>query len=214
MIVHLKRDYGSLCMDPDEIEAMTISFYTGFFTTQDCTTPGLVTQHVPRKVTDEMNNDLSTPFSKDEVQTTLFMMHPNKAPGSDGFTVGFFQKHWQLIKEDVSKVVLNFLNGDEMPDSVNNSVLAFIPKLKNPQDLTNFRPIALCNVLYKICSKRIANKLRRLIDAVISEEQSTFILGQLIIDNLLIAYESIHYLKKEEGKVKGMCSEVGHDEGI
>jgi hypothetical protein len=111
-------------------------------------------------------------------------------------------------------VVLNFLNGDEMPDSVNNSVLAFIPKVKNPQDLTNFRPIALCNVLYKICSKIIANRLRRLIDAVISEEQSTFILGQLIIDNLLIAYESIHYLKKEEGKVKGMCSEVGHDEGI
>jgi hypothetical protein len=72
---------------------------------------------------------------------------------------GFFQTHWQHIKEDVSKAELQFLNGGEMLDMMNNIVLTLILKVKNPQDLTNFRPIALCNVLYKICFKAIANRL-------------------------------------------------------
>jgi hypothetical protein len=91
-----------------------------------------------------------------------------------------------------------------MPDMVNNTVLTLIPKVKNPQDLTNFRPIALCNVLYKICAKGIANRLRQLIDVFISEEQSSFISGHLITNNVLIAYESIHYSKQKKGK-SGAC---------
>jgi hypothetical protein len=109
--MHLRCDDDSLCMDPEEIESMTISFYRGLFTSQECTTPALVTHCVPRKVTDAMNDELSAPFSVEEIQTALFMMHPNKAPRPDGFTVGFFQKHWLHIKEDVSKAVLHFLNG-------------------------------------------------------------------------------------------------------
>jgi hypothetical protein len=88
---------------------------------------------------------------------------------------------------------------------VNDTVLALIPKVKNPQELSNFRPIALYNVLYKLCSKSIANRLGRLIDAVISEEQYAFIPGRLITDNVLIAYESIHYLKRKKGK-SGACA--------
>jgi hypothetical protein len=152
-----------------------------------------------------MNDELSVPFSTEEVQRALFMMHPNKAPGPDGFTTGFFQKHWQLIKGDVTTAVLQFLNGGDMLDMVNNTVLALIPKVKNPQNLMNFRPIALCNVLYKICSKTIANRLRPVMDSVISEEQSTFVSGQLITDNVLIGYESIHYLKWKKGKI-GDCA--------
>jgi hypothetical protein len=71
----------------------------------------------------------------------------------------------------VTTAVLHFLNIGDMPHAVNNTVLALIPKVKNPQNLTNFRPIALCNVLYKICSKTIANKLHPLMDSVISEER-------------------------------------------
>lgn len=79
---------------------------------------------------------------------------------------------------------------------INSTVLVFIPKVKNPQD---FRPTALCNVLYKICSKVIANRLRLVIDDIISEEQSAFVPGRLITDNVLVAYESIHYLRRKEG---------------
>jgi hypothetical protein len=88
------------------------------------------------------------------------MMHPNKAAWPDDFTVGFYQKHWFLIKEDVTRAVVQFLNGGDMPELINNTVIALIPKVKNPQELTNFRTIGLCNVIYKICSKTIANRVR------------------------------------------------------
>jgi hypothetical protein len=80
-------------------------------------------------------------------------MGPSKVPRPDGFTAGFFQRHWALVKESVISAVLGYLNGGEMSNEVNKNVLVLIPKVSNPQELTQFRPIALCNVLYKICSK-------------------------------------------------------------
>jgi hypothetical protein len=145
-------------------------------------------------VTDEMNMVLDRAFTPEEVGTTLFMMHLGKAPGSDGFNVGFFQRYWGTFKESVTMAVLDFLNGGEMPEEVNRTLLVLIPKVANPQQLSQYRPISLCNVLYKICSKSMAIRMRGFLDEIISEEQSAFVPGRLITDNVLIAYECIHYL--------------------
>lgn len=73
------------------------------------------------------------------------MMHPNKTPGPDEFMVGFYQKHWSLVGQDVSWAVLGFLNGGDMPEIVNNTVLVLISKVKHPHELTQFRLCATCS---------------------------------------------------------------------
>lgn len=91
-----------------------------------------------------------------------------------------------------------------MPKVINGTIVVLIPKVENPQEISQFQPISLCNVIYKICSKVLANHLRQCLDDIIFEEQSAFVLGRLIADNVLIDYECIHYLRNKKGN-SGAC---------
>lgn len=133
------------------------------------------------------------------------MMGPNKSPGPDGFTTGFYQTHWDLVGPSVCQAVMNFLDGGMLPDGINHTTIVLIPKIKNPQDMKHFRPISSCNVIYKICSKVLANRMRGFFEEIISEEQSAFVPVWLITDKLLTAYECINYLKRKKG-AKGPCT--------
>lgn len=75
------------------------------------------------------------------------------------------------------------------------------PKSKIPQKITKFRPISLCNVIYKIISKVVANRLKRILVVVINELQSAFVPGRLITNNVLVAFETMHCIdQRKKGK--------------
>jgi len=86
---------------------------------------------------------------------------------------------------------------------MNKTFIALIPKCKNPTSPKDFRPISLCNVVMKIVTKTIANRLKKILPEIIDEEQSAFVKGRLITDNALIAMECFHWTKKKKKGKKG-----------
>jgi hypothetical protein len=86
-------------------------------------------------------------------------MAPIKAPRPDGFSAEFYQQQWSIVGPEVCKVVLHFLNGARMEENINATYISLIPKKTAPKCVSDFRPISLCNVSYKIIAKVLANRL-------------------------------------------------------
>ena len=87
-----------------------------------------------------------------------------------------------------------------LPEGINDTAIVLIPQGANPEELKDFHPISLCNVIYKIISKCLVNHLRPFLDQIISKEQSAFVLGRLIMDNALIAFECVHAIQRNVGE--------------
>src|SRR3954470_1581141 len=102
--------------------------------------------------------------------------------------------------------MLGFLNGGDLPLGLNDTSITLIPKVRHPQNISQYRPIALCPVLYKLAAKAVTNRMRLCMDDIISEEQSAFVPGRLITDNVLVAYESVHTMKRRKKGKNYSCA--------
>ncbi|XP_024200181.1 uncharacterized protein LOC112203446 [Rosa chinensis] len=133
-------------------------------------------------VTPEMNSQFCSPYTQDEVRCALFQMYPTTSPWPDGMPPLFFQHYWEHIGGDVLEAVQSFLQTGQLLKKINFTHICLIPKINNPEHMSDLRPIALCNVIYKIYSK------------------SAFVIGRLIIDNILVANEIAHFVhNKRDG---------------
>ena len=133
-------------------------------------------------------------------------MAPLKAPGPNGMPPLFFQTYWTDVSMDVTHAVLSCLNSCSILKSINHTFITLIPKVNNLEKVSNFRPISFCNVIYKIISKLIANRLKPVLNSIISETQSAFIADRLITNNILITFESLHHMKNNCTRKKGFMA--------
>ena len=163
-------------------------------------------ENVERCITPEMNKYLLEAFGVEEVRYAINQMHPTKSPGPNGMSLLFYQKYWEVVSPYVTKCVLQILNSGSLPCVLNETYICLIPKVQCPQKITEFRPINLCNVIYKIVSKVLANRLKRILPKVIGEAQSAFVLGRQITDNVFVAFETMNSIKsKRKGKTRLMA---------
>ena len=132
-------------------------------------------------------------------------MHPIKSPDPDGMPPIFFQKYWNIVSQNVSDCILNILNTGVMPLEMNETHICLLPK-KKPQKITEYSPISLCNVTYRILAKVLANRLKKVLPNVINESQSASIPGRLIIDNVLVAFETMHHINQRRKGKEGLMA--------
>ncbi|CAL1390451.1 unnamed protein product [Linum trigynum] len=97
-----------------------------------------------------MNQSLLKPFTAEEIQKALFQLGATKAPGDDGFPALFFLKNWNTLAPRITAELTSFLHNGKIPESLNKTLIALVPKVKNPISPKDYRPISLCTVLYKI----------------------------------------------------------------
>ncbi|CAN0847041.1 Transposon TX1 uncharacterized 149 kDa protein [Linum grandiflorum] len=119
-------------------------------------------------------------------------MGPDKAPGSDSFNPAFYQDFWDIVGPSVTRDCQEWLQRNQVPPTMCQTNIIILPKVENSERMQDLRPISLCNVRYQILAKVLANRLRRFMPDLIKEEQSAFVQGRSIIDNAMIAFESIH----------------------
>ena len=153
-----------------------------------------------------MNLQLCKEFTDEEISDALFQIGPLKAPGPDGFPARFFQRNWLLMKGDVIKAVKAFFADGIMPQEVNDTTIVLIPKVAHPEQLSEFRPISLCNVIYKVVSKCLVNRLRPILQDIISPNQSAFIPGRHITHNALIAFECLFAIQNSASPRTNFCA--------
>ena len=122
---------------------------------------------IQSKITDDMREVLSSEYTVEEVKVALFQMGPTKAPGLNGMNALFYQKFWHVVGDTVVLAMLDFLNNGNMLLEINHKNIVLIPKIRNPVKMSDFRPISLCNVIYKIISKVLANRLKQVLPQII-----------------------------------------------
>nr|GEX07715.1 RNA-directed DNA polymerase, eukaryota, reverse transcriptase zinc-binding domain protein [Tanacetum cinerariifolium] len=136
---------------------------------------------IEKKIDDDLN----------EIKETIWDCGSSKAPSPDGYTFAFVKKFWGTIHKDLHEFVDNFFTFSTMPHGANSSFFTLIPKVNNPTCIMDFRLISLIGIHYKIIAKILANRLAKVIDKIISKEQSTFIADRQILDGPLILTEII-----------------------
>ena len=182
------------------MKEIVVGYFQSLFASSNPLAIDEVIQLMDTVVTPSMNLNLLMPFSTEEIKRALFQMHPSKAHGPDNMiALFFFQTYWHIVGGDVSEAILNFLNCGRMLGCLNFTNIVLIPKVKAPDCMSQFRLISLCNVLYKIISKVLVNRMKTMLTNVISDYQSTFVPRRMIMNNVIVSFEMLHYLKNKRG---------------
>jgi len=130
------------------------------------------------------------------VQDAIRNLKANSAPGPDGLTALFYQKYWETIGPDILDYTLNILNNEGSIKDINHTYISLIPKVSSPTEPEEFRPISLSNVILKIITKTMANRIKQILPHIVHENKSAFLPGRLITDNSLIVFETLNYINK------------------
>lgn len=131
-----------------------------------------------------------------EIESAIRGLAKNKASGPDGIPNEFVQKNWPNLKEDLCGIVFGFFNNQIDLKDTNRTNVVMIPKMDTHLTVGEFRPISIIDLISKIISKILANRLRAFMPKLISPNQVAFIRGRQITDNFVATREILHHISE------------------
>ncbi|XP_074314243.1 uncharacterized protein LOC141649452 [Silene latifolia] len=134
---------------------------------------------------------LMLPVTNEEIKGIFFSTPIDKSPGPDGYTSGFFKYAWDIVGPDVCEAIKDFFSTGKPLNQINATNITLIPKYKRPTSVKHFRPIACCNMIYKVISKLFCNRLSVILPDIVHKNQGAFIKGKSILENILICQDIV-----------------------
>ncbi|CAA7018096.1 unnamed protein product, partial [Microthlaspi erraticum] len=188
------------------IGKVVADFYQKLFTSDYRDPKAAVDEALQTRVTPAMNEALTKLPDEKEIKEAVFSVHPDKAPGPDGFSAGFYHSYWEIISFDVYREIRSFFESGFLHPRYNETHVRLIPKDLGSKKVADFRPIALCSAHYKIIAKILCKRLQPFLSTIISKHQSAFVPKRAIADNVLITHETLHFLRLS--KAQKHCSVI------
>lgn len=201
-IREIKCQSGVVVTSQEEIKIEAERFFHEFLSYTPANTGNITVEEVQEiinfRCSEDERSKLIRPITDEEIREVLFRMPSNKAPGPDGYKPEFFKSAWSIIGKDFTTAVHSFFSKGFLPKGLNTTILALIPKKDCAEEMKDYRPISCCNVLYKVISKIIANRLKGTLPQCITYNQSAFVRDRLLVENLLLATEIIKDYHKDD----------------
>ena len=186
---------GHKLISYDQMSNEAVTFFQKLIGTVDekvegCPQP-LLQELLGVSLPEEAIPELIRQVTPEEVKSSMFSIGSDKSPGLDGYTSHFFKAAWHIVGDDVEKAIISFFQTSRLIPAFNSTIMALIPKCQNPNNIKEFRPISCCSVVYKGITKIIATRMKKFMPTIIGSNQSTFIFGRSITNNILMAHELV-----------------------
>lgn len=190
----IETDNGRILRNQESIDAEITSFYKQLYSKVDNSDTETLNTLNGTQLTNEQAQSIEGILTLEELTASLNTMKNDKSPGPDGFTVEFYKAFWSLLSQFLLRAVNTaFTTGTFLKPRTEGSII-LLPKGNKPRKfIRNWRPISLLNVSYKIGSASIANRIKNMLPFVIHEDQTGFVPGRYIGENIRLIYDLMHY---------------------
>lgn len=198
-IAMLKNDQGNWVDDDTELNKLVNKYYKNLFEIKFRWKKCLPTVIKFPAMIEKDSQILSKQVENEEIMQEVFGMKPWKSPRPGKFPTGFYQKAWNKVGEKVCDFIKRLWNCPSEIMNIYQTDICLIPKVGAPQVVSQFRPIYLCNTIYKIASKMVVNRMKGCMAKLISPFETGFIMGRSIHENVIVAKEVLHLMHQKKG---------------
>ncbi|MCU7951730.1 MAG: reverse transcriptase family protein, partial [gamma proteobacterium symbiont of Bathyaustriella thionipta] len=198
----LQKDDGTFLTEQDTILKETELFYKKLYSSREAELENIDLKeyvgHHMKTITDEQANKLEGILTLEEISDTLKNMKNGKSPGLSGFSAEFFKVFWAQLGIFILRSLNYGYNIGELSITQKQGIITCIPKDNKPKIfLKNWRPLTLLDTVYKLASGAIANRIKTVLDLIINKDQTGFIKGRSIVENIRVIYDIMKFTDEQ-----------------